>query len=404
MTEQSLDDGTKRLTGIFKARLNDVKQHYVGRDDVVDLLGLAAVCREHVLLIGPPGTAKSSLLDRFARMLGAGYFSYLLTRFTEPAELFGPLNVKAFREDSRYEVNTTDMLPDKEIAFLDEIFQGSSAILNTLLSLVNERTFHNGSKRVQAKLLTMLGSANEIPSDPVLAAFSDRFLLRHRLGYVPENDVVDLLTQGWSMERDLIRRDATAAANGGGPDPDRNMVSFGLDNLLRLQQALATIDLLPVHEVFSDVVRSFRAEGITFSDRRIVKAQKVIAASALLAGRRAAEDADLAVLCDMWTDEKDEPSLQRLVATHGIPVAASRSSARVPAEIRLELQELVTRADSVNNATELYEAIGRLQRLKLEILRDHPEEAGLSRDVMAAIRAAVTRYRRLSGEEGLEDV
>jgi MoxR-like ATPase len=404
LTGHSLDEATKRLTGIFKARLNDVKQYYVGRDDVVDLLGMAAICREHVLLIGPPGTAKSSLLDRFARMLGAGYFSYLLTRFTEPAELFGPLNVRAFREESRYEVNTADMLPDKEIAFLDEIFQGSSAILNTLLSLVNERTFHNGSRRVPAKLLSMFGSANEIPSDPVLAAFSDRFLLRHRLAYVPEDDVVDLFTQGWSMERDLIRREVTAASNGGGPDPDRSMAVFGLDNLIQLQQALATIDLLPVHETFSEVVRSFRAEGVTFSDRRIVKAQKVIAASALLAGRAAAEDADLAVLCDMWNDEKDEPSIQRLVAHQGIPVAASRSTARVPAEIRLEWQELKTRADSVNNAPELHEVIGRLQRLKIETLRDHPEETGLSRDILAAIRAAIIRYRRLSGEEGLEDV
>ena len=113
-------------------------------------------------------------------------------------------------------------------------------------------------------------------------------------------------------------------------------------------------------------------EGQIGPTTRIVKAQKVIAASALLAGRAAAEDADLAVLCDMWTDEQDEPSIQRLVADQGIPVAASRSSARVAAEIRLELQDLTTRSATVTSAPELHEVIGRLQRLKIEVLRDHP--------------------------------
>jgi MoxR-like ATPase len=404
MTGRTLDEATRVLTGTLKARLSDVKQHYVGRDDVVDLLALAALCREHVLLIGPPGTAKSSLLDRFARMLGAGYFSYLLTRFTEPAELFGPLDVEAFRERKKYEVNTKDMLPDKEIVFLDEIFQGSSAILNTLLSLVNERTFHNGPQKIQAKLLTMLGSANEIPDDPVLAAFGDRFLLRHNLAYVPDDEVLDLLEQGWSMERDLIRRDAMEAGNGSGPDVRRTEVVFGLDNLLRLQQAIATIDLASVREPLSGIVRSFRAEGVTFSDRRIVKAQKVIAASALLDGRAAAMEQDLAVLCDMWTDARDEPSIQRIVADHGVPVARSRSFIRAAAEMRLELLELAERSGQVDNGPELREVIGRLQRLKIEALRDHQEERELCHEIMTRVREATTRYRERFGQEMLENV
>ncbi len=404
MADRTLAEATRVLTGTLKARLSDVKQHYVGRDDVVDLLALAALCREHVLLIGPPGTAKSSLLDRFARMLGAGYFTYLLTRFTEPAELFGPLDVEAFRERKQYEVNTKDMLPDKEIAFLDEIFQGSSAILNTLLSLVNERAFHNGPQKIQAKLLTMLGSANEIPDDPVLAAFGDRFLLRHNLAYVPDDEVLDLLEQGWSLERELIRRDAMESGNGSGPDARRTEAVFGLDNLVRLQQALATIDLAPVHGPLSEIVRSFRAEGVTFSDRRIVKAQKVIAASALLDGRAAAADQDLAVLCNMWTDARDEPSIRRIVADHGVPVAQSKSTMRVAAEIRLELLELTERSGQVNNGPELREVIGRLQRLKIEVLRDHQQERELAHEIMTRIREATIRYRERFGQEMLENV
>ncbi|MEU8633206.1 AAA family ATPase [Amycolatopsis sp. NPDC048633] len=403
MAVPSLNDAMKVRSGKFKARLEDVKQHYIGRDDVVDLLGLAAVCQEHVLLIGPPGTAKSGLLDRFARMLGVGYFNYLLTRFTEPAELFGPLDLEVFKNESRYQIKTTDMLPDNEIVFLDEIFQGSSAILNTLLTLVNERTFHNGSHPTRAKLMTMLGSSNEMSDEPVLNAFSDRFLLRNNVRYVPEDDLEDLLEQGWTLERGALRHDVTRNGEAG-PDVRRTEVVFGLEELRSLQQAVATIDLLPVRETMAAVARSFRSEGIRFSDRRIVKAQKVVAASALLAGRAAATTTDLAVLCNMWADPQDAESIQRIVSEHGIPVAASRSSARVTAEIRLDLQELSTRAAAVTGGPELREALGRLQKLNLEVRRDHPNEPELSRDVMKVLRGAVTRYRELHDHEGLGDV
>src|SRR5262249_18951583 len=152
---------------------------------------------EHVLLIGPPGTAKSSLLDRFRRLLDAEYFTYLLTRFTEPSELFGPLDLRLFQNEGVYRVNTAGMLPEAQIVFLDEIFQGSSAILNSLLTIVNERHFHNGSEVVDAALVSLFGSSNDIPDDPMLAAFSDRFLLRCRLDYVHEDLIEDVLDKGW---------------------------------------------------------------------------------------------------------------------------------------------------------------------------------------------------------------
>ncbi|WP_322770293.1 AAA family ATPase, partial [Frankia sp. Cr1] len=171
-TTPVLDQPTRVLARTFATRLHDVKQSFVGRDEAVDLVALAVLCREHVLLVGPPGTAKTSLLERFRRMLDARYFSYLLTRFTEPAELYGPVDIRRFQTEGVYQVNTAGMLPEADIAFLDEVFQGSSAILNTLLTLINERTFHNGAQAVPANLITLLGSSNDIPDDPVLAAFS----------------------------------------------------------------------------------------------------------------------------------------------------------------------------------------------------------------------------------------
>ena len=148
---------------------------YVGRQHVLELLQLAVVCREHVLLIGSPGTAKTDIALRFAQSIGARPFRYLLTRFTEPAELFGPLNVELFGK-GEYRLNTRGMLPDAEIVVLDEVFHGSSAILNTLLAMINDRCFHNGPREEPVPLFSVIGTTNQIPDDPGLAAFTDRFL------------------------------------------------------------------------------------------------------------------------------------------------------------------------------------------------------------------------------------
>src|SRR5207237_6224842 len=132
---------------------------------------------EHMLLVGPPGTAKSALVRLFSRLIDARYFEYLLTRFTEPNELFGPVDIRAFREGV-YTRRTETMLPEAEIVFLDEIFKSNSAILNSLLTILNERSFANGSKIMKVPLISMFGASNEVPNDDNLAAIFDRFLLR----------------------------------------------------------------------------------------------------------------------------------------------------------------------------------------------------------------------------------
>src|SRR5260221_9628789 len=113
-----------------------LESRFLGKDEVIRLLLIAVVAGEHAVLVGPPGTAKSALIRMFARLLQANYFEYLLTRFTEPNELFGPVDIAAFRE-GRYQRRVEGMLPSSEIVFLDEIFKANSAILNALLTLLN---------------------------------------------------------------------------------------------------------------------------------------------------------------------------------------------------------------------------------------------------------------------------
>lgn len=162
----------------WTAAIDELERGLLQRDVAARALLLAALAGEHVLLLGPPGTAKSELARRLQRLLpGAHYFERLLTRFSVPEELFGPLSLKAL-EDDRYERLTAGYLPSAEVAFLDEVFKANSAILNTLLGLLHERCFDNGQHRVNVPLVCLVGASNEVPQDESLHAFYDRFLLR----------------------------------------------------------------------------------------------------------------------------------------------------------------------------------------------------------------------------------
>src|SRR5947209_13722124 len=154
-----------------------LEARFLGKDEVIRLLLIAVLAGEHAVLIGPPGTAKSALIRTFARLLHARYFEYLLTRFTEPNEIFGPVDIAAFRE-GKYQRRIEGMLPESEIVFLDEVFKSNSAILNALLTLLNERQYSNGGKLLTVPLISLFGASNEIPNDDNLAAIFDRFLLR----------------------------------------------------------------------------------------------------------------------------------------------------------------------------------------------------------------------------------
>lgn len=245
----------------------------VERESLVELVALAAVAGEHLLVIGPPGTAKSEAVRRATRALGGRCFEYLLGRFTEPAEIFGPIDLRRLREGV-VEVETTGMLPEADIAFLDEVFLGSSAILNTLLGILNERSFRRGSTSLRCPLRVCVGASNGLPEDPSLAAFADRFVVRTFIDPVSDPMLESLLEGGWSVREALAPQ-------------------ASLSDLDALIAAAREVDVAPVRAALAQAIRTLRREGVALSDRRAVRTQRLVAAAAVLSGRARATDADL---------------------------------------------------------------------------------------------------------------
>src|ERR1043166_3662279 len=166
---------------------DELKQTFLERGDLIDGALSALVSSHHVLIIGPPGTAKSMLADELCRRIeGANYFPWLLSRFSTPRQRFGAVSLKALEQDD-YRRVTSHKLPDAHIAFLDEIFKANSSILNAILTLINERLFHNGKEITRVPLLTLFGASNELPEDDELMALYDRFLVRFVVGYIAED-------------------------------------------------------------------------------------------------------------------------------------------------------------------------------------------------------------------------
>src|SRR4051794_39978622 len=165
----------------------ELRQQFLERTDLIDGALAALLSSHHILIIGPPGTAKSMLADELCRRIeGANYFQWLLTRFTTPEEIFGAVSLKALEQDD-YRRVTSRKLPEAQIAFLDEIFKANSSILNAILTLINERLFHNGKEVARVPLLTLFGASNELPEDDELLALYDRFLVRFVVNYIAED-------------------------------------------------------------------------------------------------------------------------------------------------------------------------------------------------------------------------
>jgi len=268
--------------------LDYVKNSFVGKDEIVDLLGLCLIAKENAFLLGPPGTAKSAIVRLLSSCLKDGKnFEYLLTRFTEPNEIFGPFDIRKLKEGELVS-NTEGMMPEASMVFLDEIFNANSAILNSLLTALNERIFRRGKETKKLPALIFIGASNILPEDEALNALLDRFLIRVRCDYVDTDLMEQVLLSGWNLENKLNQQtpEITAA------------------EIIELQKISRQVDLSPIRKQYVDLIHNLRNTGIKVSDRRAVKIQNLLAASATMCNRKEAIISDLWVLKYIWDTEE----------------------------------------------------------------------------------------------------
>lgn len=296
----------------------DLTATLIERDEVIRASLVALLARQHLVVLGPPGTAKSGLVTELSRRIspqsGAGLrsFAYLMTRFTTPEELFGPVSVSGLKRDE-YRRVTAGKLVEAELVFLDEIFKASSAILNALLKIANERVFHNGDQEMQVPLISLFGASNEMPQGNELEALWDRFLLRFRVGYVSDTGFAKFIR---AASAKLGAKQNGHKSNGNQP------ATLLQSELIALQQSAeqvaipnATIDLI------EQLRKDLAGKGIIISDRRWGQTLGLLQAHALTEGRDAVTEDDLVFLKHvLWQSPEQQPEIGKAVARIGNPL------------------------------------------------------------------------------------
>lgn len=319
------------LVAKFQATRRELSDALVEREDEIDVALTALVAQEHPLLVGPPGCGKSLLLDSLLAWTGGRKFSVLLTKFSVPEEVFGPVSVVGLKED-RYTRITTGRLPEADFAFVDEVFKASSAILNTLLKILNERTYDNGDgvpRRVPLKLC--LAASNEWPSPETgkeLSALFDRFALRK---------AVRPVLSAAGRKRLLWERDHT-------PKLSTSISPAEIDRAHA--DALALPWSGEGKEAMEAVLRELAKEGIQPGDRRQFKAVKVAQAFAWLSGAGSVEPEHLEVLQHaLWDDPAEQPQkVAQVIARIANPVGMRVN------QLLLECEQILASTDAKNLA------------------------------------------------------
>jgi MoxR-like ATPase len=370
----------------------ELNESFLERGEEVRGLICGLIARENVLLLGPPGTAKSALAEALCARLETasgeegGSFYTLLSRTATPEQLFGPVSIRALENDS-YARKTAGYLPEASVAFIDEIFKGNSAILNGMLSILNERVFVNDGRRQPVPLKLCIGASNELPADrEELDALWDRFVLRFQTSYLSDASFEAMLHA------------ASRASN-----PQNAPTSLSTGELEAACAAASEVKTSHLVGFLGGIRRSLKEGSITASDRRYARGLSLVRAHAFLEGRTESAEEDLAILQHaLWP----EPSARHEVRSKVMEVAAPQlGDAQDYLDQAREIhQNALSAPDGEKKSEAGFEANGKLKHIhnKLCALAEGTASSGGARTtVQKRIEAIASEVARMN-EEVLE--
>jgi MoxR-like ATPase len=333
--EKTREESCWRHRDDVKLAVDSVGENLVEREEEARLLVLSVIAGEHILFLGPPGTGKSMLGSRLSKLCGGLFFQRQLTRFTTPEEIFGPLSLRALENDE-YKRCTSGYLPTASIAFLDEIFKANSAILNTLLTILNERKFDNGSGvRENCPIKCVVGASNELPESDELDALYDRFLIRKKVLSVSDEGIMKILSMPTPGLSEL--------ANDGNMLPAQMPFVDGLDLVIAELSKAADSVLIgdDICALMRDLRRFMKEQlNVEVSDRRLVKAARLLKISAASHGRTCVDPIDCILLQHvLWRLPEERSAIREWLWNNLTPSSGDRSPS-VSEQFRLLLEGL----------------------------------------------------------------
>ena len=277
---------------LIQQKLNE---RFFDRQVEIEALLTALLSKQHLLFIGPAGTGKSYLSSMLGGIVeGSHYFQHLLTPFSTPEELFGVLSLKDL-EQGVYKRNVTNMLPEAHFSFIDEIFKANSAILNSLLTLINERIYYNNGVPISSPLMTMVGSSNEYIEDGEgLEALFDRFLLRYEVNYIRDEDAFIAMLKDQSQVE---------------------IPKMTLQQLYAHQHNVIEVEIPDtIYKTIAKLRQNLHDAGIRPSDRRFKHSLSILQAKAYLAGRTEVLREDLNILANvLWETIDQKNATQEII-------------------------------------------------------------------------------------------
>jgi MoxR-like ATPase len=329
-------------------KLQDLKtalnEEFLERDDLVNGVLVNLLCGRTLLMLGPPGTAKSALTRAICTVLSGKYFEWCLNKLTTPEEVFGPISLKALEQD-RYLRLTTGKAPEADIIFVDEFFKQSSAVGNTWLGIMNEKIYYNDGKPGKIPLKAFYAASNEVPQGEELAANFDRFVLKYFVEPVREDRSVESLFLGGRKAK---------------------YPSIDMAELVQWQAEAANVspdDVRPVLAALKAIRKAVENEGIQVSDRKWVQAVHVLKAQAVLNGHTVIEEEDLPILNHvLWAEVGQRAAIRKIINKVANPLG-EKVSELVDSSREIFQSVKSEKIDAIEGFNKIKHAVAQLAKL-----------------------------------------